>query len=173
MTWIKTPLCVLSALLLLQGCVMYSFSGTSLSADSKSFSIQCQSEVASGPPDLTDQFTEQLGKELMARTPLKQVEERADVQLEIVIKQWRYTPVAPSAGSGDNQDKANITRLTIAVQVNYVNPKDESASFSKRNFSQYADMQADASTDQEEPRLIEDIFTKLVKDIFNASVASW
>ncbi|MEL7064797.1 MAG: LPS assembly lipoprotein LptE, partial [Bacteroidota bacterium] len=98
---------------------------------------------------------------------------RGDIQLEIVITQLKYTPVAPSAGSGNDRDSANTTRLIIEVQVNYVNPKDEEASFSKKKFSQFADMQADASTDQEEPRLVEEIFTKLAKDIFNASVASW
>ncbi|XWN34769.1 MAG: LPS assembly lipoprotein LptE [Roseivirga sp.] len=177
MTWTRISFGLLTVLLLLQGCGIYSFSGTSLSSEIKSFSLQCQSRVALGPPDLAEQFTERLGKELMQRTPLKQVDiqqvEREKIQLEVTITQFKYTPVAPSAGSGNDRDSANTTRLIIEVQVNYVNPKDEEASFSKKKFSQFADMQADASTDQEEPRLVEEIFTKLAKDIFNASVASW
>lgn len=171
MTWNSPYPTVILLILLLQGCGIYSFSGTSLPAEAKTFSLRYQSNVALGPPDLLAKFQERLGDELKQRTPLKEVETRGDLQLEGAIKRFKYTSIAPSK-SGD-KDQANVDRLTIEVQMNYLNPYDEEASFSKKTFSQYADMSADASRDQEEPRLIEDIFTKLVKDIFNATVASW
>lgn len=172
MTWTQpSPTFLLLLLLLLQGCGIYSFSGTSLPPEAQTYSLQYQSNVAQGPPDLLAKFQQQLGDELVQRTPLKQVESQGDLQLEGVIKQFKYQSIAPSKGS--EGDQANIDRLTIEVQMNYINPYNKEAAFSKKAFSHYADMLADASRDQEEPRLIDEIFTKLVKDIFNATVASW
>lgn len=157
---------------LLQGCGIYSFSGTSLPPEIKTFSLSYQSNVALGPPDLVDKFEQQLGDELAQRTPLKRVPFQGDLQLEGVIKQFKYTSIAPSKNS-KGEDQANIERLTIEVQMNYINPYNKEASLSKKSFSQYADMLAEESKDLAESRLIHDIFTKLVKDIFNATVASW
>lgn len=171
MTWTRACFALTLLLLLLQGCGIYSFSGTSLPPEAKTFSLRYQSNVALGPPDLLAKFQQQLGDELAQRTPLKQVESQGDLQLEGVIKQFSYTAIAPSKGSG--KDQANLDRLTIKVQMNYINPYNKEASLSKKTFSQYADMPAEASRDQQEPRLIDEIFTKLVKDIFNATVASW
>ena len=171
MTWNSTCFALAPLLLLLQGCGIYSFSGISLPPEAKTFSLRYQSNVALGPPDLLEKFQQQLGDELAQRTPLKQVTSQGDLQLEGTIKQFSYTPIAPSKGSGAEQ--ANLDRLTIKIQMNYINPYDEEAAFSKKIFSQYADMPAEASRDQQEPLLIDEIFTKLIKDIFNATVASW
>jgi len=157
--------------IVLQSCGIYSFSGISLSPDVKSFSLQIQSNVALGPPDLVEKFTEKLGKELLQRTQMRQVDSQGDMQLEGTITKFEYAAAAPSAQKDGSQ--ASRTRLTITMQLNYINPNNEEFQFSKRQFSQYADMSADKSTDAEEPRLVEEIFTKLVKDIFNASVASF
>ncbi len=158
--------------LMLQGCGIYSFSGSSLSSEVKTFSIQnFQSDAALGPPDLAEKFTETLARELLQRTSLSQVTTKGDIQFEGIITQFDYKPVAPTSG-GEN-DHANITQLTITMQVSYINLKEQEFVFSKRKFSQHADMPANASTDTEESSLVEEIFLKLIKDIFNASVASW
>ena len=164
--------------LCMHSCAIYSFSGTSLSAETKTFSIaDFQSDVALGPPDLAERFTEAFSKELLQRTALSQVEKKGDIQFEGKIKKFEYAPIAPTAGQGTGKDKADDkasrTRLTIVIEVTYVNTKDQESAFSKRKFSQYEDMDATSSVDAEEPELVKKIFTKLVKDIFNASVASW
>ena len=171
MTWNSPCFALVPLLLLLQGCGIYSFSGISLPTEAKTFSLRYQSNVALGPPDLLEKFQQQLGDELAQRTPLKQVASQGDLQLEGVIKQFSYTSIAPSKGSRTEQ--ANLDRLTIKIQMNYLNPYNAEAAFSKKIFSQYADMPAEASRDQQEPLLIDEIFTKLVKDIFNATVANW
>ena len=171
MTWTKTSPAFVLLLLLLQGCGIYSFSGTSLSSEVKTFSLDYQSNVALGPPELLDDFQKQLSEELLQRTSLKQVATQGDLRLEGVIKQFKYAPLAPS--KVDGKDQASKERLTIEIQMNYHNPHDKESSFSKRNFSQYADMPADGEKDTEEPGLIKQIFTKLIKDIFNATVAIW
>ena len=113
MIWTR-PSISLIVTLLLQGCAIYSFSGTSLSSEVKTFSIQCLSEVALGPPDLSEKFIEKLSSELLQRS-LKQVETQGNIQFEAIITQFKYEPVAPSSSEG--KDKANKTRLTIKMKV--------------------------------------------------------
>jgi len=156
---------------LLQGCGIYSFSGTSVPSEAKTFSLQVQSNVSLGPPDLAEKFQQQLEDELVHRTPLKFTDTQGDLQLDGVLKQFKYMPIAPT--KKDTEDQVSIDRLTIAVQMNYINPYNKDASFSKKVFSQYADMPADASRSSEEARLIDEVFRKLIKDIFNETVASW
>ena len=158
--------------LFFQSCAIYSFSGTSLSPEVKTFSIQdFQSKVALGPADLAQKFTEKLGKELLQTPTLKQVDTSGDLQFEGVITGFKYTPIAPSRSV--QGDTASRTKLTITIQVSYSNAHDKEFEFSKKSFEQSADMDATASTDAEESRLVEEVFTKLVKDVFSASVANW
>lgn len=177
MSWIKPKkwiyLCIACCL---HSCAIYSFSGSSLSSDIKTFSIaDFQSNVALGPPDLAEQFTETLGKVLLQRTALSQVEKKGDIQFEGLITQFDYKPIAPTAANSKDVkgDQASRTRLNITIQVSYINTKDSETTFSKKKFPQYEDIDASVSTDEAEPDLVKKIFDKLIKDIFNASVANW
>lgn len=170
MTWIRNSFFWILLPCLLQGCGIYSFSGLSLPPEAKTFSLRFQSEVALGPADLLDQFQQKLGEELTRRTPLKQVETQGDLQLEGAIKTFKYRSIAPS--KIDGKEEASRERLTITVQMNYINPYNKEAAFSKKTFSQYDDMNADANRDNEEPGLIAAIFTKLIRDII-ASMDNW
>ena len=168
MTWTKSCLVFL---LLLQGCGIYSFSGPPLPPAAKTFSLTFQANVALGPPDLAGRFTERLGDEVTQHTALKQVETKGNLEFKGAITQFRYESIAPSKGR--EAEQPSTERLFIALEMDYHNPYEPAASWSKKTFSQYADMPAAGSRDQEEPRLIEEIFTKLVKDIFNQTIASW
>jgi Lipopolysaccharide-assembly len=174
MTWTKLSPVLTLLLLLLQGCGIYSFLGTSLPTEVKTFSLRFQSDATLGPPDLAAKFQQRLSDDLVQRTPLKQVDTNGDLQLEGVIKQFKYVPMAPTtSGQGGKGDQASVDRLTIEVQVDYTNLYDEASTFSTKTFSQYAETVANTSRSNEEPRLIDAIFTKLVEDIFNETVASW
>lgn len=171
MTWTKTsPTWIFFLFFLLKGCAIYSFSGLSLPKEAKTFSMSYQSEVALGPPDLLDKFQEKLGEEITRRTPLKQVDSQGDLRLEGVIKKFKYRSIAPSKVNG--KEEASLERLTIEVKVNYINPYDKETAFSKKTFSQYADMSAEANREGEQPQLISNIFTKLIQDIL-ASMDNW
>lgn len=162
----------LTIIFLFQSCIIYSFSGTSLSTEVKTFTIQnFQTKVALGPADLGQQFTEKLGSELLQKTSLKQVDTDGDLQFGGTITGFKYAPIVPS--SSDQGVKASRTKLTITMQISYSNVHDKEFEFNNKNFEQSADMDATASTDAEEPILVEEVLTKLVKDVFNASVASW
>ena len=141
---------------------------------SKTFSLRVQSDISLGPPDLAMRLQQQLGDALVQRTTLKQVNTQEGLQLEGSIKGFAYTSIAPTqSGRGGKGYQAAMERLTIEVQLSYTNPYDQDTSFSKKMFVQYADMAASANRGSEERRLIDDIFEKLVEDIFNETVASW
>jgi len=179
MVWIvknflSYALVVMSIVFLFQRCAIYSFSGVSLSSEVKSFSIQdFYSEVALGPPDLEQSFTDRLRDELLQKTSLTQVDIDGDIQFEGKITEFSYTSLAPSASSSEQIEAANVERLKITVEVDYTNPYEKKFAFKKKRFSQHADMPATASADAEEERLIKEIFDKLMQDIFNNSVANW
>jgi len=174
MTWIKLSPLTIYALLLLQGCGIYSFSGVSLPKEAQTFSLKLQSSVALGPSDLLSRLQQRLCDELAQRTPLKQVYEQGDVQLEGSITKFVYTPTALTQRMQEHErDQASMERLTIEIVLTYINRYDEDSTFSKKTFSQFADMPATADRSSEEDRLIDAIFTELIEDIFNKTVASW
>ena len=172
MIWTKLSPVFVLLLLLLQGCGIYSFSGISLPPEVKTFSVCLKSNVALGPPDLVEKFQKRLSDELAQRTFLKQVETQGDLQLEGCIQQFNYTSIAPTKKE-DSRDAFAIDRLTIELKISYFNSYQKDTSFTKKKFSQCADMAIYASRSDEEPRLIDEIFDKLVKDIFNETIASW
>ena len=74
---------------------------------------------------------------------------------------------------GNSGDLAALTRLTIAVKVNYVDTLEPKNNFKDRSFSFYADFPntQDLNTVQEslEKKIMEQIFI----DLFNATLANW
>ncbi|MEL6358749.1 MAG: hypothetical protein AAFQ01_02305, partial [Bacteroidota bacterium] len=125
MTWTKNSFFWILLPCLLQGCGIYSFSGLSLPPEAKTFSLRFQSEVAALDPD---QFQQKLGEKLLQSTQLKQVEAQGDLQLEGTIKTFKYLSIAPSNIGG--KEEASMERLTIKVQMNYINPYNKEAAFS-------------------------------------------
>ncbi|MEL6539759.1 MAG: LPS assembly lipoprotein LptE, partial [Bacteroidota bacterium] len=128
------------------------------------------SNVAQGPADLAEKFTETLNQALLQRTALNSVEEDGDIQFEGTITQFKYYPAASTSSSvSDMQDEASKLRLSITVEVNYRNPHNKKFSFDKKEFTQHEDAPADSAM-EEESELVKKIFDKLLRDIFNASV---
>lgn len=123
---------------------------------------------------MSQTFTEGLRDFYQRNTNLNIVDEAGDLQVEGSIVGWDLAPVAPTASGNDERgDLAGQQRLTIAVRVIYVNTQDEAQSFEK-NFSYWADYNPSLTNLQnEEPRLIEEIFERIIFDVFNATVANW
>lgn len=174
MIWNKSSAVLAFCLLLSQGCGIYSFSGVSLPPQAKTFSLHFRSEVARGPADLATEFQQRLGEVLLQRTSLKQVHAAGDLHLDGMIKNFNYTPVAFTKKDQEGiRNQAPMNRLTIEVELDYSNLYDEASAFKGKIFSQYGNMDADDNSSNEEQKLIETIFTKLVEDIFNETLANW
>lgn len=169
---IKGLLITILVSITVQSCGVYSFTGTTITAETISIS-NFFNDASNGPANLGVQFTDQLRDYFQNNTSLSQVSTGGELQMEGAIASYRLTPVAPSASSSDqSRDVANLTRLTITISVDYVNLENEDFSF-KRNFSQFADFDSDLGLEAVESTLIDEIFELIILDIFNASVANW
>ena len=64
------------------------------------------------------------------------------------------------------------TRLTISVQIKFVNKTDEKQNYDKR-FSAYRDFDATESLSNVEDVLIKELSEEIIESIFMESVANW
>ncbi|WP_337040500.1 LptE family protein [Emticicia sp. 17c] len=161
-------LLLLSVGFLSNACKIYSFTGTTLSSDLKTITIQTfVMNTAGGPANLTLTFTEKLKEYYQRNTSLKLKPTNGDLYLEGAITGYELTPVAATAS-----DKAALNRLTIRVEVRFVNSQNEDESFEKE-FSFYKDFPQDQTLTQVEGSLVPQILDQLVLDIFNNTAAQW
>ncbi len=164
---------VLSGLLLLTGCSVYSFSGTNIDPTVHTFSIQTiQNSTALAPSFISQRFTEDLKDYFQRNTTLKLVPRDGDLQFDGSIVAYDYAPAAIQ--KVDNIDVAGQNRLTIQVKIRFTNTKDpkqdtDQTYQSFRDFSSTQDIAAVNNDQNGVRRITNDIIT----DIFNKSVANW
>ena len=164
--------------IVLAGCGVYSFTGANISPEIETISIQTfYDEIGSGPPNLSQLFTEKIKDYYQQNTSLTLVTDEGDLQLEGAIVGYRLTPMAPRASGSQNFDDADIAalqRLTITVKVTYLNTQDDSYDFDSQSFSFYMDYDPEKQNfNSIEATLVDEIYDAIVLDIFNASVANW
>jgi len=166
---------VLSAL---TACGVYSFTGANIPAGTNTISIQTfYDEVGTGPPNLSQLFTEQIRDYYQQNTSLTIVPSEGDLQVEGSIVGYRLTPMAPRASGSQNfedTDMAALQRLTITVKVTYLSTQDDSFDFEGQNFSFYIDYDPEKQDfNSIEASLVDEIYEAIILDIFNATVANW
>lgn len=158
----------LCSALMLDSCKIYSFTGTTLSSDLKTITIQTfVMNTAGGPANLTLTFTEKLKEYYQRNTSLKLKPNDGDLFLEGSITGYELTPVAATAS-----DKAALNRLTIRIEVRFVNSKSEDDSFEKE-YSFYQDFPQEQTLAQVEGSLVPKILDQLVLNVFNDTAAQW
>ncbi|MCK5105053.1 MAG: LptE family protein, partial [Cyclobacteriaceae bacterium] len=82
--------------IVLTGCGVYSFTGANISPEIETISIQTfYDEIGSGPPNLSQLFTEKIKDYYQQNTSLSIVSSEGDLQLEGNIVGYRLTPMAP------------------------------------------------------------------------------
>lgn len=166
-TWIVVLL-ILQCPFFMSGCGVYSFTGTNLSPDIKTFTIlNFTMGTAGGPSDLPQRFTEDLKEYFQRNTSLVSQPGGGDLLLEGSITGYDVVPAAPTAN-----DQAGLNRLNVTIQVRYTNAKDETKNFDQ-SFTYYADFPQDQTLNQNEARLLPTIRENLVQQVFNKSAADW
>lgn len=168
---------VLCPLMLLWGCkVEYSFTGTNLDYNvTQTFSVaNFFNDSGGGPANMGQNFTESLKDYFQRNTQLELVQTNGDLQFEGAITRYSLTPQATVSTTDPNQpDRAGQMRLTIAVEVNYINLSDEEQD-SKKTYSFYQDYDPrSTSVLAVETDLIDTIFENIIQDIFTSTVANW
>lgn len=154
--------------LLILSCKIYSFTGTTLDKEIKTFSIQNFTlSTAGGPQNMSYSFNEKLKEYYQRNTDLKFKPQDGDLHLEGTIVTYELTPISATAS-----DKAAVNRLTIGVEVRFVNRLNEELNFEKQ-FTFYQDFSQEKSLSQVEPVLVPKILEQLVLNIFNETAATW
>ena len=154
--------------LLCQGCGIYSFSGASIPPEAKTVSVQYfpnQAQLIN--PTLSNDFTTALRDAMMNQTSLDMVDSGGDLAFEGEITDYRTTPVAITAGQ-----TAALNRLTITVNVRFVNMFDESKNFETK-FTHYEDYPSEQDLNAVQESLTGTIIEALVEDVFNKALVNW
>ena len=160
---------LISLLALVVGCGPYSFTGISLSAETKTFQVNYfQNTSALIEPGIERDFTLGLQDLILNQTNLDLVKSNGDILYEGEIVEYRISPTTATASNTAAQN-----RLTIGINVRFVNKNDEEADFEKR-FSFFFDFPGSAQlVGSQKTTAIEEIFVRITQDVVNASLANW
>lgn len=154
--------------ILLCGCtVNYSFSGVDIAPEIQTVSVkQFKNNAAMVNLKLANELTTKLKEKFQSQTKLIVVEQNGELQFEGQITD--YSVSATAIGS----DKAAMNRLTITLNVRFVNTKDEKKSYESA-FSRYADFSSSKTLEQVQDALVAEIVEALVDDMFTKAVTNW
>lgn len=152
------------------GCA-YSFSGSALPPEVKTFSISTfPNNSGQGPAVLSQGVTNILRDYFQQNTNLKLVPRDGDLSFEGQIIGFEVSPVAPQVQDG--QDVAVRNRLTIRLQVKFTNTNDSKQSFDE-TFSAFSDFPQQQNINDISETQIRLILDQMLTQIFNRSVANW
>ena len=113
-------------------------------------------------------FTLALQDLILNQTNLDLVKSNGDIFYEGEIVEYRISPTTATASNTAAQN-----RLTIGINVRFVNKNDEEADFEKR-FSFFFDFPGSAQlVGSQKTTAIEEIFVRITQDVVNASLANW
>ncbi|WP_298392719.1 LptE family protein [Flavobacterium sp.] len=167
MTKIKYIVVLLLALTL-NSCGTYNFTGTG-PIDAKTVQVNYfQNNAPLIEPGIERTFTIKLQEILQNQTNLNLTNTAGDLLYEGEITQYNITPMTATA-----DQKAAQSRLSITVNVRFVNKNKEDDNFEK-TFSFFRDFEANENpTGSVLNSYIDEIFTRITQDIFNESLAKW
>ena len=148
--------------------VKYSFTGASISPDTKTINIRYFANNASLiEPTLSPKLTEAIKDKFTSETNLALTNQEADLYLQGEIIDYKTTPQ-----SIKNNDQAAMNRLSVKINVEYTNTKDEKKSY-QSSFERYLDYPSDKELDAVKEELLEEIVELLIQDIYNKAVINW
>jgi hypothetical protein len=120
--------------------------------------------------NLSTNFTEALKNRIRNTTKLAIVQGDADAVFSGSITDYNIAPVSINATANNVAPIAGASRLTITIQVKYVNQTEKKDNF-EESFTKYQDFSGDINT--QEQTLIAAINKQLTEDIFNKAFANW
>ena len=149
-------------------CGIYSFTGGNV-GEAKTLQIDFfRNEAPLVEPTLSQLFTQELQDLFTTQTNLTLVNDGGDLHFEGEITGYNITPMSATA-----DDTASQNRLTVTINVRFINKLVEEDEFEKR-FSFYSDFDASEQLIGDIlDTALEEINERITQDIFNASVAKW
>lgn len=161
-----------SLVLLWSGCLIkgngYSFRGISIPPDVTTYYIELfDNQAPAAIPTLPRDFTELLKDKIRKESNLRYNDENPDIEFSGAITDFRVTAEAPKA-----DEQIGFNKLTITVQVNFTNNKDEKANW-KQQFSFEDFFGANQNLLDVQDQLVQTINNELVDRIFNRAFTNW
>jgi hypothetical protein len=148
-------------------CGIYSFKQGSIPPEIKTVSIaNIYNESGGGPANISQIFTEKLKNYYQQNSRLLVVNSNGDWQLEGKITSYQTSPAAPQGNT------SALSRLTINLQIKFINPSDERANF-EQGFSFFENYDPAQTLTLVETDLIQLISDQIVIDIFNKTTSNW
>ncbi|MCS7073292.1 MAG: LPS assembly lipoprotein LptE [Bacteroidia bacterium] len=148
-----------------QSC--YTFTGASVSPDTKTVSVETFQNVSTNViPTLSQRFSEALRDKIISQSTLTLKPTDGHIQFSGQITKYSIEPIAIQGSS------AGQNRLTISVTVIFRDTQHPEKNW-EQTFSQFADFSTSVNFSSVENQLIDEINEKLTTDIFNKSFANW
>jgi len=160
---------ILSIFLLLAGCsVNYSFTGISTNAETVSIQyFPISGNAALAPPTYSQEFTEALKDIFIQQTSIELIDRNGELQFEGEVVGYQNTPIAIQSN-----DQAAQNRLSITINVRFVNQLDNTQNFEQR-FTRFVDYDASQDLTQVESQLTSEINEQLTQDILTRAIGNW
>ena len=166
---ISAAFALIATAFIVQSCGIYSFTGTSIQPDVKTVTINYfEYKALKVNPSLSNMLTEAMQDKFLKLTKLEQVDMDGDLEITGAVTGYDVKATAVTANESVAQN-----RLTVTVQISFVNRKYPEDNFENKSFSAYQDFDAMQSLEAVEATLCEDIVEQLCEDMFNATVANW
>jgi hypothetical protein len=160
---------VIFTAIVLTGCsVKYNFTGAG-KIDAKTFQVNYfQNNAPLVQPGIERTFTLKLQEIIQNQTNLNLTNTNGDLLYEGEVTAYNITPMSATA-----DQKASQNRLTITINVRYVNHNKEEDNFEKP-FSFYYDYPGDQQLiGANLSSALDVIFERITQDVFNESLAKW
>lgn len=147
----------------------YSLKGISIPPDVKTFYIETFTQQTDDAidPTLPRNFTEKLKDKVRRESSLQLTDTDPDIEFSGGITGFYVTAEAPKA-----DEQIGFNKLTISVNVEFVNTKDEKAGW-KQQFKFDDFFAQDENLLDVQADLIESITDELVNQIFNRAFTNW
>ena len=154
-------------LLLLSSCGFYSLTGANI-AGKTILIASLENKAPNVNPTLATALENKIRSRILSQTGLTSVNsDNADYELRAIITGYSVT-----VSGAQSNTVASQNRLTITLQVDFVNKLDEKASFNQ-SFSRFQDFNANQQLQSVEDGLTEKIGNELADDIFNKAFVNW
>lgn len=148
--------------------ISYKFTGASIPLEAKTISIAYfPNQAPLVNPLLSQTFSEGLRDFFERQVRLDMIERGGDLSFEGEITGYDLKPVSLQADA-----TSAMTRLTITVNVRFVNRYDAEQDFEK-SFTQFLEFDDEVNFASAEQTLVDEINKLLFDQIFNSSVANW
>ncbi len=152
----------------------YTFKSTGIPQNVNTFYVaEFDNNASNVVPTLSYDFSQALLDKVLRESRLTFTETDPDIEFSGYISRYQVTSVAPT--ERDGLPTTAFNRLDIAVQVEYLNNREEDAKKQEwsQQFSFYVDYESTTNLLDIQDDLITQINDQLVEDIFNRAFSDW